>query len=126
MRPVSEIVPETARKWPHILAALRKLKPGEWLPIESNDPKKLAEIRRDLKSGHRTKKVGKTLYVRRESASVETNKPSPFSRPEPLNVIEKRSIQHALLWANGSKTEAARMLGIAKTTLYRKVREYKI
>ena len=124
LKPVSEIASENAKKWPDILKALRKLRPGQWLPIESSDPKKLAEMRRDLKS-YQAKKIGNVLYVGSDSNPGNTNK-LPFSRPDPLNVVEKRAIQHALLWANGSKADAARLLGIAKTTMYRKVREYKI
>jgi len=126
LKSVSEIVSESAGKWPDILKALRKLKHGQWLPIQSSDPKKLTEIRRDLKSGHSTKKLGNILYVRKESSSAQASTLSPFFKPEPLNVIEKRALQHALLWTNGSKIEAARLLGIGKTTLYRKVREYKL
>ena len=126
LKPVFEIVAEAHRKWPDVLKAVRKLRPGQWLPIESSNPKKLAEIRRDLKNGYRTKKVGSVLYVRRDSMPETMDKRSPFSRPDPLKVVQKRAIQHALSWTNGSKTEAARMMGIAKTTMYRKVREYKI
>jgi DNA-binding NtrC family response regulator len=39
---------------------------------------------------------------------------------------ERRAIEHALHKANNNKLEAARLLGIGKTTLYRKLREYAI
>src|SRR5262249_4251539 len=37
---------------------------------------------------------------------------------------ERRAIEHALQKAKNNKLEAARLLGIGKTTLYRKLKEY--
>lgn len=42
----------------------------------------------------------------------------------PLEQLEKQAIEDAVAKANGDKIEAARMLSIGKTTLYRKLREY--
>jgi len=42
----------------------------------------------------------------------------------PLAELEKRTILHAITLLNGDKLEAARQLGIGKTTLYRKLKEY--
>ncbi|HWS98436.1 MAG TPA: sigma-54 dependent transcriptional regulator [Candidatus Methylomirabilis sp.] len=42
----------------------------------------------------------------------------------PLADIEKRAILHAIALLNGDKLEAAKQLGIGKTTLYRKLKEY--
>lgn len=42
----------------------------------------------------------------------------------PLAVLEKQAIQNALKSVNDDKIKAARMLGIGKTTLYRKLKEY--
>ena len=42
----------------------------------------------------------------------------------PLADLEKRAILHAITILNGDKLEAARQLGIGKTTLYRKLKEY--
>ena len=41
-----------------------------------------------------------------------------------LAELEKRAILHAITTLNGDKLEAAKQLGIGKTTLYRKLREY--
>jgi transcriptional regulator with PAS, ATPase and Fis domain len=41
-----------------------------------------------------------------------------------LAVLEKEAIQNALNVLNDDKLKAARMLGIGKTTLYRKLKEY--
>jgi two-component system response regulator HydG len=44
----------------------------------------------------------------------------------PLAEVEKQTILRALERLNGDKVTAARMLGIGKTTLYRKLKEYGI
>ena len=41
-----------------------------------------------------------------------------------LAEMEKRHIQKVLAHTQGNKTEAARLLGIGLTTLYRKLEEY--
>ena len=38
--------------------------------------------------------------------------------------LERRAIEDAIAQAGGDKIEAARLLSIGKTTLYRKLREY--
>jgi DNA-binding NtrC family response regulator len=44
--------------------------------------------------------------------------------PLPLDEVERRAILRALREAGGDKLAAARMLGIGKTTLYRKLKQY--
>jgi DNA-binding NtrC family response regulator len=46
------------------------------------------------------------------------------SRILPLVDLEKQTILSAIAQLNGDKLMAARMLGIGKTTLYRKLKEY--
>ena len=41
-----------------------------------------------------------------------------------LEQIERQAIEHAMAQAGGDKIEAARLLSIGKTTLYRKLRQY--
>ncbi len=41
-----------------------------------------------------------------------------------LEEMEKQAILHAIQVLDGDKLEAARRLGIGKTTLYRKLKEY--
>jgi DNA-binding NtrC family response regulator len=43
-----------------------------------------------------------------------------------LASVEKLHIQKVLNYTNGNKTEAARLLNIAITTLYRKLDDYKM
>lgn len=47
---------------------------------------------------------------------------SPFD----LSSVEKTHIQKVLLYTQGNKAEAAKLLNIGLTTLYRKIEEYKI
>ncbi|HPH31565.1 MAG TPA: helix-turn-helix domain-containing protein, partial [Chitinophagaceae bacterium] len=43
-----------------------------------------------------------------------------------LSVVEKQHIMKVLRHTGGNKTEAARLLGIGLTTLYRKIEEYQL
>ena len=43
----------------------------------------------------------------------------------PLATLEKQAIANALKVVNDDKLKAARLLGIGKTTLYRKLKEYR-
>jgi DNA-binding NtrC family response regulator len=42
----------------------------------------------------------------------------------PLEEMERQAIMQALLQVGGDKSEAARRLGIGKSTLYRKLKRY--
>jgi two-component system response regulator HydG len=42
----------------------------------------------------------------------------------PLEALERRAIFRALRETSGDKLAAARLLGIGKTTLYRKLKQY--
>ena len=44
----------------------------------------------------------------------------------PLRELERRAIHHALQHTNGDRTAAAQKLGIGRTTLYRKLKEYQL
>ena len=43
-----------------------------------------------------------------------------------LATVEKKHIAQILRYANGSKAETARLLGIGISTLYRKIEEYNL
>lgn len=57
-----------------------------------------------------------------EAAKGEEYQCSEFE----LANVEKRQIQKVLNYTNGNKTKAAQLLGIALTTLYRKLNEYNL
>lgn len=46
------------------------------------------------------------------------------NRIVPMAQLEKQSILSAIAELNGDKLQAARLLGIGKTTLYRKLKDY--
>jgi DNA-binding NtrC family response regulator len=54
--------------------------------------------------------------------------PQPQSLPAivPLNELERRAIMHALEYTKGDRAVAAHLLGIGRTTLYRKLKEYQL
>ena len=51
---------------------------------------------------------------------------TPQSGIIPLTEMEKQAIQHALEYTKGDRVMAAYLLGIGRTTLYRKLREYRL
>ena len=53
---------------------------------------------------------------------------SEASQPQltTLAELERKAILGAIRTLNGDKLQAAKLLGIGKTTLYRKLKEYKI
>jgi DNA-binding NtrC family response regulator len=67
------------------------------------------------------------------AAGVVTSQPEPYSfetpgvQPEqiiPLLEMERRAILQALQFTKGDRSTAAELLGIGRTTLYRKLKEY--
>jgi DNA-binding NtrC family response regulator len=50
----------------------------------------------------------------------------PASHLRTLQEVEREVIEQALRYCSGRKLEAARILGIGKTTLYEKIRKYGI
>jgi two-component system NtrC family response regulator len=55
-----------------------------------------------------------------------TNEPIGENSTFELSAMEKRHISRVLKYTEGNKTEAARLLKIGLTTLYRKIEEYKL
>ncbi len=55
---------------------------------------------------------------------VEVSKPKPEPTVTPLAELEKQAILTTIQQLKGDKLLAARLLGIGKTTLYRKLKEY--
>jgi len=75
----------------------------------------------------RIEKIRKEIRKEAPSSDDSYNDISLFSQieaGEPLNVLERRAIFKALNAARGNAAAAARMLGIGKTTLYRKLKQY--
>lgn len=51
---------------------------------------------------------------------------APMQSVVPLQELEKRAIRNALQHTRGDRTTAAQLLGIGRTTLYRKLKEYQL
>ncbi|HUY81828.1 MAG TPA: sigma-54 dependent transcriptional regulator [Acidobacteriaceae bacterium] len=66
------------------------------------------------------------LHTWRTLSSAEEKKSSQASDVTPLADLERQAILDTLRQLNGDKLTAARLLGIGKTTLYRKLKEYGI
>ena len=64
-------------------------------------------------------------WASRELQSPQSNLAESPEATESLTASERRSILKALVQTNGNTLKAARVLGIGRTTLYRRLREYK-
>jgi DNA-binding NtrC family response regulator len=60
------------------------------------------------------------------SAPVANGPPAAPGVPLPLVELERRAIVDALEFTHGDRAVAAQMLGIGRTTLYRKIKEYRL
>jgi len=60
------------------------------------------------------------------AAAGRETEPENAQQVTPLAKMEKQAILSAIRALNGDKLQAARLLGIGKTTLYRKLKEYGI
>ena len=58
--------------------------------------------------------------------SAPVPEPSPAPSIVPLHVLERRAILNALEYTKGDRAIAAHLLGIGRTTLYRKLKEYQL
>jgi DNA-binding NtrC family response regulator len=61
-----------------------------------------------------------------QSGETATVVPSPLPSVVPLAEIERRAILNALDYTRGDRAVAAHLLGIGRTTLYRKLKEYEL
>ena len=52
---------------------------------------------------------------------MQASAPSPI---EDLSTIEKRQVLRALREAGGNRQKAAKLIGISRATIFRKIREY--
>jgi transcriptional regulator with PAS, ATPase and Fis domain len=68
------------------------------------------------------KPPGEAISHERRSTPLESN----YSPIVPLTQIERRAIMEALEYTKGDRAIAANLLGIGRTTLYRKLKEYQL
>ena len=74
--------------------------------------------------------VSSPVPAPQDSAGAEENLTEFHHRPPspvpPLRETEKQAIIEALKHSGGDRAKAAQLLGIGRTTLYRKLKEYQI
>jgi DNA-binding NtrC family response regulator len=73
-----------------------------------------------------TQLQNQAMEARRAVAEVAGVQADSMDRVTPLAETEKKAILNAIRILNGDKLKAAKLLGIGKTTLYRKLKEYGI
>ena len=104
--------PGNVRELEHSIQQMVAMNSGPWL------------ARADLPSSV----INRDSEIRIESHDISNFSSSPDdSRPAgvtPLVELERRAIFHALEVTKGDRTFAAELLGIGRTTLYRKLKEY--
>lgn len=93
----------------------------------------LASVRRAVEWTRLKRRVA-ALETRLRSVAIRGSGPAPTPVPAPseprtssfpdLQTLEQRAIERALRYTNGNVSEAARRLGIGRTTLYRKMATY--
>jgi transcriptional regulator with PAS, ATPase and Fis domain len=99
--------------------ALRRLMAHDW-------PGNVRELENAIESGVA---LSSDNILRVDDLASVPNGASTVSLPRsnellPLAETQRRAILHALLETGGDKLAAARLLGMGKTTLYRKLKEY--
>jgi two-component system response regulator HydG len=82
----------------------------------------------EIQLGHLPTQLQQEPLAALREAAIRGKQQKDASSPEivPLAVQEKQAILQAIRSTHGDKLTAARLLGIGKTTLYRKLKEYKI
>ena len=68
--------------------------------------------------------TARSSYV--ESTPIDARPDEPAGPPLSMMELEKRAISDALHYTKGDRAVAAHLLGIGRTTLYRKIKEYQL
>lgn len=106
--------PGNIRELEHTVQRMVAMNSGPWITVA------------DLPSTVVNPSLERALDV--GSSETRSNGGTPFAHPGqnvmPLAEVEKRTILNALEYTRGDRTVAAAMLGIGRTTLYRKLKEY--
>lgn len=109
--------PGNVRELEHAVQQMVAMNSGPWITVA------------DLPSTVVNRSFERQLEGRNQERSITGLPDSPAfnsasSGVIPLAEIEKKAILHAIEYTKGDRTVAAVMLGIGRTTLYRKLKEY--
>ena len=63
--------------------------------------------------------------IRAQFSDTANNSQIEISFPASMEDVERKMIEQTLLFAEGDKAKASRILGIGRKTLYRKLEQYK-
>ena len=66
------------------------------------------------------------LHQTQENSQTATGSPMDTTTILPLDEVERRAIIHALKVTDNNIPDAARQLGIDRSTLYRKMKKYNL
>lgn len=107
--------PGNVRELEHTVQQMVAMNSGPWITVA------------DLPSSITNRRLERELNG--ETRLATNHFPMPFcdignGAVTPLAELEKRAILHAIEHTKGDRTVAAAMLGIGRTTLYRKLKEY--
>jgi DNA-binding NtrC family response regulator len=112
--------PGNVRQLRNVIERVLMLNSGPWVDVES--------LSTELQTHRRASDLGQLALAVEESAAADA--PAFRSRPPvaviPLPETERRAIMDALGFTHGDRGKAAQLLGISRTTLYRKLKEYQI
>jgi two-component system response regulator HydG len=111
-----------AYNWPNNTRELERAI-GQAFLLSSGTELEIAHLPQNVLAFCRTKDAAPA------SAVISPGKPKSHHLRKgvvPLVTMEKRAILRALRQTNGDKILAAKLLGIGKTTLYRKLKEYNV
>ncbi|MBV9939216.1 MAG: sigma-54-dependent Fis family transcriptional regulator [Acidobacteriaceae bacterium] len=105
--------PGNIRELEHAVQQMVAMNSGPWItPADLPSPVVNRSFERSLKAAHQATAASPFGGLFESQGII------------PLAEVEKRAIVHAIDYTKGDRTVAAAMLGIGRTTLYRKLKEY--
>ena len=81
-------------------------------------------VRNQMGAKTRAMAAGAAVPLTPRAAHVQASVPLPACPVLPLSVVERQAILQAIAYTKGDRMMAAHLLGIGRTTLYRKLKEY--
>ncbi len=104
--------PGNVRQLEHSMQQMIAMNSGPWLSLG------------DLNSLVVNRRIERRFDSESGGVTAGTEAPNPSEPVVPLAEVERRAILRALEHTKGDRTFAAELLGIGRTTLYRKLKEY--